>query len=81
MIKTLSYITKINSILQYSNSLLVTLMKNLDMKFQEKSTKVKYEEYFFNGIQSAKNIGIKNKLYCVKVTLDIDNIKTLNKYK
>ena len=56
MIKTLSYITKINSILQYSNSLLVTLMKNLDMKFQEKSTKVKYEEYFFNGIQSAKNI-------------------------
>jgi len=30
MIKTLSYITKINSILQYSNSLLVTLnMKNI----------------------------------------------------
>ena len=56
MIKTLSYITKINSILQYSNSLLVTLMKNLDMKFQEKSTKVKYEEYFFNLLSVIQKI-------------------------
>ena len=56
MIKTLSYITKINSILQYSNSLLVTLMKNLDMKFQEKSTKVKYEEYFFNFLSVIQKI-------------------------
>ena len=56
MIKTLSYITKINSILQYSNSLLVTLMKNLDMKFQEKSTKVKYEEYFFNILSVIQKI-------------------------
>ena len=56
MIKTLSYITKINSILQYSNSLLVTLMKNLDMKFQEKSTKFKYEGYFFNLLSVIQKI-------------------------
>ena len=58
IIRTLSYIAKINSNLKYSNSLLVTLMKNLDVKFQEKPTTIKYEEYFFNGIQSTKNIGI-----------------------
>ena len=49
MIKTLSYIAKINSNLKYSNSLLVTLMKNLDVKFHEKPTTVKYEEYFFKN--------------------------------
>ena len=51
MIRTLSYIAKINSNLKYSNSLLVTLMKNLDVKFQEKTTNIKYEEYFFKNIQ------------------------------
>ena len=75
MIKTLSYIAKINSNLKYSNSLLVTLMKNLDVKFHEKPTTVKYEEYFFNGIQNAKNIQIKNRLHCAQVTWDIDDIK------
>ena len=44
MVKTISYISKINSNLQYSNSLLVTLMKNLDMSFQEELTNIKYEE-------------------------------------
>ena len=56
MIKTLSYITKINSILQYSNSLLVTLMKNLDMSFQEELTNIKYEEYFFNLLSVIQKI-------------------------
>ena len=31
-------------------------MKNLDMKFQEKSTKVKYEEYFFNLLSVIQKI-------------------------
>ena len=56
MIRTLSYIIKINSIFQYSNSLLLTLMKNLDIKFQEKSTKVKYEGYFFNLLSVIQKI-------------------------
>ena len=58
MIRILSYIAKINDNKNESNSLLITLMKNLEMGFQEEQTNVKYEEYFFNGIQSPKNIQI-----------------------
>ena len=56
MIRILSYIAKINDNKNESNSLLITLMKNLEMGFQEEQTNIKYEEYFFNGIQSPKNI-------------------------
>ena len=52
MIKTLSYIIKINSIFQYSNSLLLTLMKNLDVKFQGGPANIKYEEYFLININN-----------------------------
>ena len=48
MIKVLSYVAKINSNKNESNSLLVTLMKNLDMSFQEEQTNINYEEYFSN---------------------------------
>ena len=42
MIKVLSYVAKINSNKIESNSLLVTLMKNLDMSFQEEQTNINY---------------------------------------
>ena len=47
MIRILSYIAKINDNKNESNSLLITLMKNLEMGFQEEQTNIKYEEYFF----------------------------------
>ena len=75
MIKILTYVAKINSNKNDSNSLLATLMQNLDMKFQEEQTQIKYENYFFNGIQVPKNIQIKDiKIHSAIVVWDIDNI-------
>ena len=80
MIKVLSYVAKMNSNKKDTNSVLIKLMKNLDMKFQEEQTNIKYEEYFFNGIQNPKNIQIKDiKLHSAKVTWDIDDI--IRKFK
>ena len=56
MIKVLSYVAKMKSNKDETNSVLIKLMKNLDMKFQEKSTKVKYEEYFFNLLSVIQKI-------------------------
>ena len=79
MIRILSYIAKINDSKNESNSLLITLMKNLEMGFQEEQTNVKYEEYFFNGIQSPKNIQIKDiKIHSATITWDIDDININN---
>ena len=79
MIRILSYIAKINDSKNESNSLLITLMKNLEMGFQEDQTNVKYEEYFFNGIQSPKNIQIKDiKIHSATITWDIDDININN---
>ena len=79
MIRILSYIAKINDNKNDSNSLLVTLMKNLEIGFQEEQTNIKYEEYFFNGIQSPKNINIKDiKTQSALITWDIDDININN---
>ena len=69
MIKVLSYVAKINSNKNESNSLLVTLMKNLDMSFQEEQTNINYEEYFFN--QRPKNIQIKILKFILQILYGI----------
>ena len=75
MIKVLSYISKMNDNKDEANSLLVSLMKNIEMNFQEEQTNIKYEGYYFNGIQVPKNIKIKDiKFRSAKVTWDVDNI-------
>ena len=75
MIKVLSYVGKMNSNKKDSNSILIKLMENLDMKFQEEQTNIKYEEYFFNGLQNPKNIQINDiKLHSANVSWDIDDI-------
>ena len=84
MIKVLSYVAKMKSNKDETNSVLIKLMKNLDMKFQEDQTNIKYEEYFFNGIQTPKNIQIKDiKLHSANITWDIDdiNINKIDKNK
>ena len=79
MIKVLSYVAKMNSNKKDSNSMLTKLMKNLDMKFQEEQTNIKYEEYFFNGIQSPTNIQINEiKLHSAKVSWEIDDVNINN---
>lgn len=50
MLKTLSYISKISKNKKDVQILLQKLMKNLKINFIEEECTIKYEEYFFNGI-------------------------------
>ena len=50
MLKTLSYISKISKNKKEIQILLQKLMKNLKINFIEEECTIKYEEYFFNGI-------------------------------
>ena len=50
MLKTLSYISKISKNKKETQILLQKLMKNLKINFIEKESTIKYEEYFFNGL-------------------------------
>ena len=61
IIKTLSYVSKINKSQKEIDILLTKeLMKNIKISFIEEESKIKYEEYYFNGIPIPKNIEIKN---------------------
>ena len=51
MIKTLSYISKINKNLKEIDQLNQQLMKNLKITFDKKKGNIKYEEYYFNGLK------------------------------
>ena len=59
MIKTLSYVSKINKSQKEMDILTKELMKNIKISFIEEESKIKYEEYYFNGIPIPKNIEIK----------------------
>ena len=56
MIKTLSYVSKINKSQKEIDILTKELMKNIKISFIEEESKIKYEEYYFNGIPIPKNI-------------------------
>ena len=55
MIKNLSYISKINKNKNEIYTLLNSLMKNLEINFNEKEENIVYNEYCFNGIKKEKN--------------------------
>ena len=79
MIKILSYISKINTNINETNDLLSKLMKNLNLSFQEEETNIKYQEYYFNGIQIPKDIQITDvKMKNAKIIWDIDDINNIN---
>jgi len=79
IIKTLSYISKMNKNKKQMNNLLQDLMRNIKISFQEESTNIKYEEYFFNGIQTPKNIEFKNiASNSFKIIWNIDNLNIIN---
>ena len=59
-IKVLSYISKINKTKNNIKKLLITLMKNIKFSFDENTSNIKYEEYYFNGICIPKNIEFKD---------------------
>ena len=67
MLKILTYVSKINKNDKEMKKLYDTCMRNIKITFEEKENKVKYEEYFFNGIPSPKDIEFKD--------IDINSLK------
>ena len=79
MIRTLTYISKINKNKKEMNSLLTELMKSIKFTYQEEESIIKYEEFCFNGIQTPKNIEVKDIKYnSLNISWDIDTINNIN---
>ena len=79
MLKILSYVSKINKNKKGMKSLFQKLMKNLKISFLKDEIKVKYEEYFFNGIGVPKDIEFKNiTSNSFKLFWKIDNLNIFN---
>jgi hypothetical protein len=79
IIKTLSYISKINKNKKETKILFQELMKNLKMSFKEEETNINYSEYYFNGIPSPKDIEVKDITFnSAKLFWRIDNLNLLN---
>ena len=79
LIKTLSYVSKINKNKKEMNKIFIELMKNAKILYIEEKSIITFNEYFFNGILIPKNIEIKD-IYSdsIKVFWTIDNIKFIN---
>ena len=79
MTKQLSYISKINKNQKEIKMLLSQLMRTLKISFNEEESNIKYEDYYFNGIQIPKNIEFKEIGSCnLKVFWKPDDINILN---
>ena len=79
IIKNISYISKINKTQKEINKIYRQLMKSIKFSFDEEESVIKYDEYYFNGILTPKNITIKDITFSsFNIFWEIDNIKFLN---
>ncbi len=82
MIKTLSYISKINKNQKEMNLLFKELMYNLKISFIEEENNInniKYEKYYFSGIPKPKDIEIKDiTSNSFQILWKMDDINILN---
>ena len=79
MIKKLNYVSKINKNQKEMKSLFQQLMKNIKISFDEKESDIKYEEYYFSGLQIPKDIKFSDINYnSFKMSWKIDDIKIKN---
>ena len=79
MKKLLTYVTKINKHKKENTFLFQKLMKNLKISFNEENNCIKYDEYYFNGIQTPKDIEFKDiSMNSFKLFWKIDNVKIIN---
>ena len=86
LIKSLSYVSIINKNKKEMRNIFQELMKNLKISFIENESTIKYEEYFFNGIPTPKDINLeKNTNYEIRICSvynDItSNFSVVNKIK
>ena len=79
MIKTLAYLSKINTNEKEIAKIFQQLMKNMKISFIENESQIKYEEYYFNGIPIPNNIEFNNiGTNSFQINWKIDNINLLN---
>ena len=79
MIKLLSYISKMNETEKEMNLLSFSLIRNIDISFIEQENIIKYDEYYFNGLPTPKDIEVKDVTQTsVNITWKIDKLKINN---
>ena len=79
ILKNLSYVSKINKNKKEMRLLDGQLMKNAKISFQEEQINIKFEEYYFNGIQVPKNIEFKDVSFDrLNIFWKIDDINIIN---
>ena len=76
-IKTLCYISKINSINNETITLFKKPIKNLEISFYDNNT-LNYKEYYFNGIPIPKNIKTEEINNEIKISWDLDDLRIKN---
>ena len=82
IIKELTYITKINKSKNEYNYLFNELISNLKISFEEEKRKVKYNEYYFNGIPIPKEIKFNDiSSDSFKLEWKLDNLDKFDKNK
>ena len=80
MIKTLSYVSKINKNEKEMKIIFQELMKNININYIENESIIKYEEYYFNGIPIPNNIEFKDiGINSFKILWNINNIINIDK--
>ena len=79
MIKTLSYVSKINIYKEKMRILFQELMRNINISFIEKESTIKFEEYFFSGIAIPKIVEFKEvNSHNLKIYWKLEDINILN---
>ena len=81
MVKILSYVSKMNTSQKETKNILGELMKNIKIVFNEEEAKIKFDEYFFSGIQVPKSIefnDISNHSFKVAWKTDVINLVNIN---
>ena len=79
MIKDLTYISTINKNKKDMDVLIQQLISNINITYKSEENNVIFDEYFFNGIPTPNNIGIKEiSLGKYKLSWNIDDINLIN---
>ena len=78
-IKIITYISTINKYIKNMKKLFSQLMKNSNIIYEEDNFKIKYDEYFFNGIYIPNNIEFKDiNISSINIKWKIDDINIID---
>ena len=79
MLQILSYISKINSSKKSMNHLQKELIKSIKFNYEEKNSKINYEEIYINGMLIPKNIEFKDiNSTSLNISWIVDDINLIN---